>query len=70
MDLDQELERLAKEGLKLGEEIARVDAMLGNQDFMGKAPDRVIQLQKEKRVQYQVQLDKVEAQLDLLKKSF
>lgn len=69
VDLDQELDRLKKEGQKLAEEIARVDAMLDNQDFMSKAPDRVVQLQREKKAQYQAQLDKVEAQLTLLETS-
>ncbi len=69
VDLDQELDRLKKEGRKLAEEIARVDAMLDNEDFMSKAPDRVVQLQRDKKAQYQAQLDKVEAQLTLLETS-
>jgi valyl-tRNA synthetase len=49
IDLDKERARLAKDLKKAQEEIARFDAKLGNAAFVAKAPEEVIEEQKERR---------------------
>ncbi len=48
IDLDAERARLAKEGDKAAKEIARIEAKLGNQQFMAKAPEEVVAEQRER----------------------
>ncbi|MEQ8745509.1 valine--tRNA ligase [Pyruvatibacter sp.] len=49
IDLDEERARLAKEVSKWDKEIAKIDGKLGNQKFLSKAPDAVIEEQRERR---------------------
>jgi valyl-tRNA synthetase len=49
IDFDKERARLAKDLKKAEDEIARFDAKLGNAAFVAKAPEDVIEEQKEKR---------------------
>ena len=49
IDIAAEKARLAKELDKIGQDIARIDAKLGNADFMARAPEEVVDEQKEKR---------------------
>ncbi len=49
IDFDKERARLAKELKKAEDEIARFDAKLSNAAFIAKAPEEVIEEQKEKR---------------------
>ena len=49
IDFDKERVRLAKDLKKAEDEIARFDAKLGNAAFVAKAPEEVIEEQKEKR---------------------
>ena len=49
IDLDAERARLAKEMAKADADIARVDAKLGNPNFMSRAPEEVVEEEKEKR---------------------
>ena len=51
IDFDKERARLAKDLKKAEDEIARFDAKLGNAAFVAKAPEEVIEEQKEKRAE-------------------
>ncbi len=59
VDKDKELERLNKEKTKLEGEIKRVEGKLNNQGFVAKAPQKVIDEEKEKGVKYKEMLEKV-----------
>lgn len=52
VDIKQEIERLKKEEKRLDSELARVNAMLGNEKFMSKAPEDKIAQEKEKLTKY------------------
>ena len=62
IDFEKERERLDKERKKLEQEIARIDGKLSNEGFVKKAPEKLIEAEKEKRKTYQAMLEKVEAQ--------
>ncbi|HSI41029.1 MAG TPA: valine--tRNA ligase [Xanthobacteraceae bacterium] len=49
VDIGAETARLAKELAKARDDIARVDAKLGNADFMRRAPEEVVDEQRERR---------------------
>jgi valyl-tRNA synthetase len=49
IDLAAERARLAKEMAKCDADIARVDAKLGNPNFVARAPEDVVEEEKEKR---------------------
>jgi len=53
IDFDKERARLARDLKKAEDEIARFDAKLGNAAFVAKAPEEVIEEQKEKRADAQ-----------------
>jgi valyl-tRNA synthetase len=68
IDFDKELERLEKEKAKLEDEIKRVDAKLSNQGFVAKAPDKVVDEEKEKQIKYKQMLENVLERINSLKK--
>jgi valyl-tRNA synthetase len=49
IDLSAERARLEKEIAKVKGDIARVDAKLGNADFLKRAPEEVVEGEREKR---------------------
>lgn len=49
VDLDAERARLTKETGKLEAEIGKIDAKLGNADFLARAPEEVVDEQRERR---------------------
>ena len=63
VDFEEELRRLTKEKERLEGEVERVDKKLSNEGFVAKAPEKVVQAEREKKVQYQEMLAKVEEQL-------
>ena len=52
IDLEKEIERLNKEKDNLEKELERVAAKLDNAEFVGKAPEKVIQAEKDKLAKY------------------
>ena len=67
LDIDKEIKRLEKELDKLGKEISRSKGMLGNADFVAKAPEKMINAEKEKQQTNEALLAKVQANLDSLR---
>jgi valyl-tRNA synthetase len=59
IDFAKERARLSKEELRLKGEIGRIDAKLGNEAFVAKAPEEVIEEQREKRAEYEAALAKI-----------
>ena len=51
IDLKAEGARLQKEIKKLGDEVGKIDAKLGNAAFVAKAPEEVVEEQRERRAQ-------------------
>lgn len=68
VDLEKEIERLEKEKSKLEGEIKRVNGKLSNQGFVSKAPQSVIDEEKEKKAKYESMMEKVIERIESLKK--
>lgn len=68
VDIEKEIERLTKEKAKLQSELDRVNKKLSNQGFISKAPDKVIQEEKEKLDKYSQMMEQVEERLNNLTK--
>ena len=66
IDLEAERARLAREIGKLEEEIARIDARLGNDNFVAKASEDVLEEHKERREENAETKSKLEAALKML----
>jgi len=67
IDLAAERARLAKEMQKADADIARVDAKLGNANFVARAPEEVVEEEKEKREEALARKAKIEEALERLK---
>jgi valyl-tRNA synthetase len=63
VDLDAERARLEKERDKVAKDIARVDAKLTNAQFMAKAPEEVVEEQRERRAEAEALHAKIDAAL-------
>ncbi len=68
VDIDKELERLAKEEKRLNGEIARCNGMLCNEKFTSKAPASKIEEEKGKLLKYTQMLEQVSERIASLKK--
>jgi valyl-tRNA synthetase len=69
IDLDAERARLAKEMAKADADIARVDAKLNNPNFVSRAPEEVVEEEKEKREEALARKAKIAEALQRLKDS-
>ena len=67
IDIEKELIRLEKEKANLQKEIERVDAKLSNEEFVGKAPEKVIIAEREKQARYKDMFTSIEERMALLK---
>jgi len=67
IDIDKELERLSKEKENLQKEIDRVNGKLSNEAFVSKAPEKVINAEKEKQAKYIEMYKGVEERIAMLK---
>jgi valyl-tRNA synthetase len=52
IDIAAETGRLSKEIEKMAQEIAKIDAKLGNADFMARAPEEIVEEQHERRADF------------------
>ena len=68
IDIEKEIERLEKEKASLEKEVERVNGKLNNEGFVSKAPPKLIEEEKAKRLKYQEMYDKVNGRLEALKK--
>ncbi len=68
IDFDKEMERLTKEKENLVKELARVNGKLSNDNFVKKAPEAVVQEEREKKDKYQNMMDKVLEQISNMEK--
>lgn len=68
VDREKELERLKKEQERLKKEIARCSGMLGNPNFVNKAPAAKVEEEKEKLQKYEEMMEKVNMQLKQMDK--
>jgi valyl-tRNA synthetase len=59
IDVDRERGRLTKEIARLEGEIAKVDKKLGNADFLARAPEEVVEEQRERREEWATALAKL-----------
>jgi valyl-tRNA synthetase len=67
IDLAAERARLAKEMAKCEADIARVDQKLGNADFLSRAPEEVVEGEREKREEAQARKAKIAEALERLR---
>ncbi|AEM73516.1 valine--tRNA ligase [Caldicellulosiruptor acetigenus] len=68
IDIEEELKRLTEEKERLIKEVERSEKLLGNENFVKKAPQKVVDEEKEKYKKYRQILKSVEEQLDRLLK--
>ncbi|MBY3753072.1 valine--tRNA ligase [Azospirillum formosense] len=66
VDLDKERARLTKEIEKLSGEIKKIDAKLSNEQFVAKAPEEVIEEQRDRRDTAEQARDKLRKALEML----
>ena len=67
IDLDAEIAKLEKEKQSATSELKRAQGMLKNENFVKKAPEKLIQAEKEKVEKYTDLLEKIELRLNELK---
>ncbi|WP_020178354.1 valine--tRNA ligase [Methylopila sp. M107] len=63
VDIEAERQRLSKERDKTLGEIKRIDGKLSNESFVARAPEEVVEAEREKRADYEARLAKIEAAL-------
>ncbi len=66
VDADAERERLTKELATAENEIKRAQGKLNNQEFVSKAPEKVVNSEKEKLVKFQALAEKLRASIESL----
>ena len=66
VDTAKELERLEKERDNAATQIARIEGKLSNQEFVGKAPEKVVQAERDKLEGFRTVLEKVEQSIAAL----
>ncbi|WP_099203024.1 valine--tRNA ligase [Miniphocaeibacter massiliensis] len=67
VDYNKELERLEKEAEKLNGEIKRASGKLSNEKFTAKAPEHVVQEEKDKLKKYENMLEEVNSSIEGIK---
>jgi len=66
VDLDAEKTRLSKEMDKIQAEIEKINKKLGNANFVERAPEAVVQEQKDRLAGFEIELEKLKAARDNL----
>ncbi|HEX7066499.1 MAG TPA: valine--tRNA ligase, partial [Bacillales bacterium] len=67
IDIDEEIERLEKERERLNNEVERVQKKLANKNFVDKAPEHIVNAEKDKENDYLEKRGKVEERIAELK---
>jgi len=67
IDYEKEMERLTKEKIKVLSEIERLENKLGNENFVSKAPQNVVDAEKEKLKTYKDTLKSLEIAIEKIK---
>ncbi len=67
IDFEKEMERLEKEKSKLEEELKRVNGKLSNESFISKAPEKIINEEKDKEKKYEDMMEKVLESIENIK---
>ncbi|MBB5754584.1 valine--tRNA ligase [Prosthecomicrobium pneumaticum] len=67
VDIAAETARLDKERAKAAQEIAKIEAKLGNENFVSRAPEEVIEEQRERLAEARALVARIAAALDRLK---
>ncbi|TCT27138.1 valyl-tRNA synthetase [Melghiribacillus thermohalophilus] len=67
IDLEEEIKRLEKEWDKWNAEVERVQKKLANEHFVNKAPEHVVEKEREKEKEYLEKRSKVESRLNELR---
>lgn len=67
IDYEKEIQRLEKEKEKLEGELKRVKGKLSNEGFVNKAPEAVVEAERQKQVKYENMMAKVLERLEVLK---
>ncbi len=68
IDFEKEISRLEKELKKWESEVRLVEKKLSNEGFVSKAPEKVVEAERKKQVEYQEKYDTVKTRLKELKK--
>jgi len=68
IDFKAELERLEKEEERLQKELELVETKLSNESFISKAPEKVVNAEKEKKHKYHDMMQKVSERLEIVRK--
>jgi valyl-tRNA synthetase len=66
IDIGAERARLTKEIAKFEGEVKKIDAKLGNADFVARAPDEVVEENRERRADATSRIEKMKAALERL----
>ncbi|MBI5974194.1 valine--tRNA ligase [Staphylococcus canis] len=66
IDMDKEIQRLEKELDKWQKELDRVNKKLANENFVNKAPEKIINEEREKQKNYQEKYDGVKSRIEQL----
>ncbi len=66
IDFEEEKARLNKELESVSREIARSEGMLGNENFVSRAPEKVVNAEKEKLAKYKEKLEGIKQALERL----
>ena len=67
IDMDKEIARLEKELDKWQKELDRVNGKLANENFVNKAPEKIINEERQKKENYQDKYDGVKLRIKQLK---
>ena len=67
VDYKKEMERLTKEKSKVEQELDRVAKKLVNEGFLKKAPEALIQQERDKKEKFQEMYDKIEERIEIVK---
>jgi valyl-tRNA synthetase len=59
VDIEEELRKLTKEEKKLGKELAKTETKLKNENFLSRAPQEIVQKERDKVNKFQTKLKKI-----------